>query len=97
MAGWFMICIHLIELESALQEFDARETYRGQAWSDNCRLWVYFDVVLDIAALQQRFKFDACVTVHENLDPKSGTERGFVCETCHDAIMGRLTGAKEFR
>jgi hypothetical protein len=28
------------------------------------------------------------VVIHENLDNKSGMERGLVCTECKDAIMG---------
>lgn len=45
---------------------------------------------LDVAAIESRLNFPAYVEVHENLDPKSGTERGFVCTECHDAVMGRV-------
>ncbi len=92
-----MVCSHLVALENALLAARVAETARGQLWSKNCREWVYFDAVLDVAALQQRFAFDDCVQVHENLDPRSGTERGFECTACHDAVMGRLEGAAVFR
>lgn len=92
-----MVCAHLAELESALQASGARETYRGQAWSENCREWVYFDVVLDVAALQQRFHLDTPVRLHDNLDPKSGLERGFECTECQDAILGLVSGDRVYR
>jgi hypothetical protein len=92
-----MVCQHLAPLEAALIEAGAKETFRGAAWTKKCREWVYFDVVLDISALEKRFQFPACVRVHENLDPKSGLERGFACEACEDAVMGRIDGATEFR
>lgn len=92
-----MVCSHLAALERALLDSRAKETARGPLWSNNCREWVYFDVVLDIAALRQRFAFDDCVEVHENLDPRSGTERGFYCSQCKDGVMGRLDGATLFR
>ncbi len=74
-----------------------KETYRGAAWTDNCREWVYFNVVFDIDSVSSRMNFPSCVRVHENLDPKSGTERGFYCTTCHDAVMGLLSGDKVYR
>ena len=91
-----MVCPHLSSLESALIASGARETYRGQAWSRNCREWVYFDVRLDVDALAVRFGLAAPVEVHENTDPRSGLERGFVCSECNDAIMGRLEGGRAF-
>jgi hypothetical protein len=88
-----MTCEHLHALETELLAAGIRETYRGTPWSQNCREWVYFDVVLDTSALATRLNLPACVEVHENRDAKSGTERGFVCTRCDDAIMGRLSGA----
>mgnify|MGYP003385122109 CR=1 FL=1 len=67
-----MVCSHLFELEAALLASGAAETFRGKAWSRNCREWVCFDVVLDIKALQSRFSFAPSVQVHENLDLRSG-------------------------
>jgi hypothetical protein len=92
-----MLCQHLHALERALLSSGARETFRGQAWSENCREWVYFDVRLDPAALRRRFALPACVQAHENADPRSGLERGLVCTQCHDAVMGRFEGGKVFR
>ena len=91
-----MVCKHLSELEAALKASDALETFRGQAWSANCREWVYFDVVLNVKKLQQRFTFGPSVQVHENLDIRSGQERGFKCTLCHDAIVGPIQGSKVF-
>jgi hypothetical protein len=91
-----MVCEHLIKLENELTGAGIQETSRGQAWSDNCREWVYFNVVLNTDSLAKRLNLPACVVVHENLDPKSGTERGFYCETCKDGIMGRISGAEIF-
>ncbi len=92
-----MVCEHLRELEKALLAAGVRETARGPVWTKNCREWVYFDIVLDIAALQDRFAFAPCVRMHENLDAKSGTERGFECTACHDGVMGLTDGGPAFR
>ncbi len=92
-----MVCEHLAPLENELIKTNVKETYRGQVWTKNCREWVYFDCVLDTASLAARFSFPPCVKVHENLDQKSGLERGFVCEECHDGIMGLVTGARTFQ
>lgn len=91
-----MTCSHLKTLETELLAAGIRETYRGTPWSQNCREWVYFDVVLDTASLAARLRFDPCVEISENLDPKSGTERGFYCRQCQDAVMGLLQGARVF-
>lgn len=92
-----MTCQHLYALEAELIAAGIKETYRGKAWSLNCREWVYFDVVLDISSIAARMKFPPCVEVHENLDPKSGTERGFVCNECNDGIMGHISGERVYR
>lgn len=89
-----MICEHLRDLEKALASAGVRETFRGAPWSDHCREWVYFDIVLDVEAIAPAMP--ACVRVHENTDPRSGLERGFVCAHCHDAVMGRTEGAPRF-
>jgi hypothetical protein len=83
------MCEHLQALDLELRDKGIQETYRGQAWSDNCREWVYYNCVLDVDSLTRRFDFADCVKVHANDDPRSGTEKGFVCELCHDAVMGR--------
>lgn len=91
-----MTCPHLYPLEAELLAAGISEVSRGTPWSQNCREWVYFDVVLDTASIAARLGFAACVQLSENLDPKSGTERGFECVACHDAVMGRLHGAPRY-
>ena len=83
-----MVCKHLAELERALIEGGFEETFRGQAWSSNCREWVYFACWLDRAAIRARMAFDDFVQDHEHLGTHDGAEAGFVCTECHDAIMG---------
>lgn len=83
-----MVCEHLAELESELIASGIRETFRGQAWSDNCREWVYFDCLLDRSSIRARVKFAECVKDHEHLGTHDGQEAGFVCAACHDGIMG---------
>lgn len=85
-----MICEHLRAVEAAVVATGARETHRGQVWTDSCREWVYFDVRLDLDELRRTLDLDPCVVEHENTDPRSGTERGLVCETHHDGVMGLL-------
>lgn len=92
-----MLCHHLRPLEQALQNAGIRETSRGTPWSQNCREWVYFNVRLDTEMLRQRFSLPACVVVHENTDERSGLEKGFVCDECHDAVIGLVAGEAWFR
>ncbi len=83
-----MVCAHLRELEQALQAMGLTETYRGRAWSKNCREWVYFDCFIDRQATRELFEFEACVRDHTHFGIKNGQEAGFVCYQCFDAIMG---------
>jgi hypothetical protein len=82
------MCEHLTNLETELHQAGIPETFRGQAWSRNCREWVYFNCYLDLASIRARLHLPACVADHVNEDEKSGRERGFVCQEHHDAIMG---------
>ena len=88
-----MTCEHLHSLEQAIIARGIAETFRGQAWSDNCREWVYFDCYIDTDAVSKAFPFPACVQVHAHRGTHDGQERGFVCNACHDAIMGRYEAA----
>lgn len=83
-----MVCEHLRPLEKSLIDSGVKETYRGQAWSRNCREWVYFRCVLDRVALRNRFAFAECVKDHEHRGTHDGQEAGFVCSQCHDGVMG---------
>jgi hypothetical protein len=82
------MCDHLQPLESYLKDKGIPETFRGQAWSNNCREWVYFDCVLKTEVLKAKFNLSSFVETHENIDMKSGTELGLVCNKCKDGIMG---------
>ena len=84
-----MLCEHLAELEQSLLRANISETYRGQAWSEKCRVWVYFDCVLDIPRLRADFDLASCVEVHEHRGTHDGQELGLVCTTCSDGVMGK--------
>ena len=71
-----------------LKQLNIKETYRGKAWSVNCREWVYFDCYLDTDSLRKRFHLPDFIHYHINNDIKSGTEEGFFCSLCNDGIMG---------
>lgn len=83
-----MVCEHLIELEKALIEKGFKETYRGQAWSNNCREWVYFHCYLDRPELRKKFAIPECVVDYEHIGTHEGSEAGFYCEIHQDGIMG---------
>lgn len=82
------MCEHLQTVENYLKDKGIQETFRGQAWSDNSREWVYFDCILKTEALKTKFDLPCFVVTHENTDIKSGTELGLVCNLCKDGIMG---------
>ena len=83
-----MTCEHLIALDRALADAGFKETFRGAAWSANCREWVYYDCVLERDALRRRFDLPACVQDHVHRGTHDGQEAGFVCTMDHDGVMG---------
>jgi hypothetical protein len=83
-----MTCEHLVALEQALIAAGFRETSRGQAWSQNCREWVYFDCYLPAQLVREKFGLAECVEDHMHRGTHDGQESGFVCSVHHDGIMG---------
>lgn len=83
-----MVCEHLSALEQELLSRNIEVTFRGQAWSENCREWVYFACRLDLPALRARFAFAPCVEDHMHRGTHDGSEAGFICNACKDAVMG---------
>jgi hypothetical protein len=83
-----MLCEHLSILEKELIDEKIPELFRGKAWSNNCREWVYFDCYLKLSSIRLRVQLSDCVESHAHLGTFDGQENGFVCMTCHDAIMG---------
>ena len=87
---------HLIEsvqLRKVAEFLEAQNipiTFFGKAWSKATGNWIYFNTVLDLDHLRSHFNLDETIVVHENLDPKSGTERGFIDQTTGEGVMGRL-------
>jgi hypothetical protein len=82
------MCEHLAALDNELKANGFKETFRGEAWSKNCREWVYYECVLDVDKIEARLNFPDFISIARNDDPKSGRELGFYCERCHDAVMG---------
>jgi len=83
-----MTCEHLRDLEETMSAAGLRETFRGSAWSANCREWVYFDCFIDVGAVRWRHKLADCVHDHAHRGTHDGQERGFVCTECNDALIG---------
>ena len=65
-------------------------TFFGKAWGNSTNNWIYFDTVLDIEDLKNSFNLTESIELHENLDPKSGQERGFIDTQTGEAIMGKI-------
>jgi hypothetical protein len=83
-----MVCEHLSALEQALIDRGITVTFRGEAWSMNCREWAYFDCFLDLAGIRQHLSFPEFVQDHSHRGTHDGQELGLVCTFCKDAIMG---------
>lgn len=83
-----MVCEHLSAVESALAARGIAVTFRGQAWSERCREWVYFDAYLDTARIRHAIALAECVRDHTHRGTHDGQEHGLVCELCDDAVMG---------
>lgn len=84
-----MVCEHLRPVERELAAAGIKETFRGQAWSDRCREFVYFDCILDLESIRRRIPLPCCVKDEEYSGTHMGSERGFYCVQCEDGIMGR--------
>ena len=89
-----MTCEHLNRLEQAIAAAGFEETFRGAAWSKNCREWVYFDCVLPSDAVRIAFGRAECVRDHAHRGTHDGQESGFVCEVHKDGIMGHHPGVR---
>ncbi len=90
------MCRHLKALEEDLLARGIPITFRGKAWSHQCREWVYFTCYFDIATLRRRLKLEECIVEHVNEDSHTGEERGLVCTECNDAIIGRLKPSNDW-
>jgi hypothetical protein len=82
------MCIHLEQLEKYIVAAGFKETWRGQPWTTNCHEWVYYNCIFNTKALMDKLKLASVVSVHDYFDAKAGSELGFVCTQCHDAIIG---------
>ncbi|HLJ46864.1 MAG TPA: hypothetical protein VKU01_12690 [Bryobacteraceae bacterium] len=82
------ICEHLLPVENALRHRGKYPNYIGQPWSQNCHIWVYFNVVLDCERLIAMLNLHSCVQVHDHRGTHDGSERGLVCSVHNDGVMG---------
>ncbi len=82
------------ELQTIAKHLQAQNipiTSYGKTWSKATAAWIYFDTVLDLVQLRTDFDLGEHITVHQNLDPKSGTESGFIDEKTGEGLMGKLS------
>ena len=86
-----MTCEHLNPLEKELSKAGIPEVFRGKAWSDNCREWVYYDCVFtNLEKTIARFNLNKeYVQIHSHLGTHDGHEHGLECAICKDGIMGK--------
>jgi accessory colonization factor AcfC len=80
----------LREIATYLLDSGIQVTFFGQAWSNVSGDWIYFDTILNLKRLKRKFNLKDNIVIHENLDPKSGTERGFVDNETGEGLMGKL-------
>ncbi len=65
-------------------------TYFGRTWTKQLADWIYFDTVLDVEKLRNQYQLGAHIVIHENLDPKSGTEKGLIDKQTGEGLMGKI-------
>lgn len=82
------MCEHLKQLEDYIISKSIAETWRGQAWTNNCREWIYFDCILNTEVLKKKLQLKAFIETHDYFDIKAGSELGFICTICKDGIIG---------
>ena len=83
-----ILCEHLAPMLAYLIGQGKKITFAGQAWSSNCRMWVYLDCQLPMQELQKLFPLPSTVHIYSHRGTHDGSETGFVCDKHHDAIMG---------
>jgi hypothetical protein len=83
-----MTCEHLIDLEREVMARGIPEISRGQAWSRNCREWVYFRCYFERESIRKRFNLSDCVIDHQHAGTHDGKEAGFYCTEHQDGILG---------
>ena len=82
------LCEHLADTLQYILDRGAQISSCGQAWSENCHIWVYFDTLLDCDSLIKGLSLDPCVQIHDHRGTHEGSERGLECTIHHDALMG---------
>ena len=77
-------------LAKKLIKENTRIIFFGKAWSENTADGIYFDKVLDLKKIRNKFSFGENIIEHQNLDNKSGLESGFIDKNTNEGIMGKV-------
>lgn len=80
----------LRRLAKKLIKEKTRITFYGKAWSENTADWIYFDKVLDLKKIREKFAFGEHIIEHQNLDNRSGLESGFIDQNTNEGLMGKV-------
>lgn len=78
------------EMARYLLENGHNITLFAQTWTGATAEFMYFDTKIDLEAFRIKFNLPETIIIHENLDPKSGTESGFIDQTTGEGLMGYL-------
>ena len=82
--------VSLRQIAKGLQKSGIEITYFGFTWTKQQANWIYFDTVLNVEKLRNNYQLGAHIVIHENLDPKSGTGKGFIDEQTCEGLMGKI-------
>jgi glutamine synthetase type III len=80
----------LRKLAKKLIKENTRITFYGKAWSENEFDWIYFDKLLDLKKIRNKFAFGNNIIEHQNLDNRFGLESGFIDKNTNEGIMGKV-------
>lgn len=81
---------YLRQIAKSLKNKGIEITFFGYAWTRQRASWIYFNTVLNIEELRNNFNLADHIVIHKNLDPKSGTEKGFLDNITGEGLMGKL-------
>ena len=80
----------LREIAKNLKKKGIEIDFFGLAWTKQIANWIYFDTVLNVEKLRNKYQLGAHIVIHENLDPKSGMEKGFIDKQTGEGLMGKI-------
>jgi len=86
----FIESTDLKKLVKHLIKENIKITFFGKAWSQNTANWIYLDTVFDLKNMRAKMSFGEDIIDHQNLDNKSGLERGFIDKKTGEGVMGKI-------